>query len=71
MSPAALRDLGQAEQDALLFTGERGGNAVRRPNFSQRTKWVEVVGKIGLKGLHFHDLRHAGNIWGMTTCGRR
>ncbi|MFJ4102483.1 tyrosine-type recombinase/integrase [Amycolatopsis japonica] len=51
------------EQDALLFTGERGGNAVRRPNFSQRTKWVEVVEKMGLKGLHFHDLRHAGNIW--------
>jgi integrase len=22
-----------------------------------------VVEKMGLKGLHFHDLRHAGNIW--------
>ncbi|WP_254126380.1 tyrosine-type recombinase/integrase [Amycolatopsis sp. CA-230715] len=51
------------EQTALLFTGERAGNAVRRPNFSQRTKWTEVVTKMGLKGLHFHDLRHAGNIW--------
>ncbi|GAA1993433.1 site-specific integrase [Amycolatopsis minnesotensis] len=51
------------EQTALLFTGERAGNAVRRPNFSQRTKWTEVVAKMGLKGLHFHDLRHAGNIW--------
>ncbi|WP_410576353.1 tyrosine-type recombinase/integrase [Amycolatopsis sp. lyj-108] len=51
------------EGDALLFTGERAGNPVRRPNFSQRTKWTEVVAKMGLKGLHFHDLRHAGNIW--------
>ncbi|KFU75221.1 Site-specific recombinase XerC [Amycolatopsis lurida] len=51
------------EHDALLFTGERAGNPVRRPNFSQRTKWTEVVAKMGLKGLHFHDLRHAGNIW--------
>ncbi|MDI5979600.1 tyrosine-type recombinase/integrase [Amycolatopsis magusensis] len=49
--------------EALLFTGERDGNAVRRPNFSQRTRWTEVVTKMGLKGLHFHDLRHAGNIW--------
>lgn len=74
------------EQDALLFTGERDGNAVRRPNFSQRTKWTEVVAKMGLKGSHFHDLRHAENIWaskagtstkdlwrawGTTTCGPR
>ncbi|WP_199745607.1 tyrosine-type recombinase/integrase [Amycolatopsis sp. WAC 04182] len=51
------------EHDAFLFTGERAGNPVRRPNFSQRTKWTEVVTKMGLKGLHFHDLRHAGNIW--------
>lgn len=51
------------DHDALLFTGERAGNPVRRPNFSQRTKWTEVVAKMGLKGLHFHDLRHAGNIW--------
>ncbi|MET7990298.1 tyrosine-type recombinase/integrase [Amycolatopsis sp. NPDC005232] len=69
--PAAVRpDLVQhlntwvkPPQDALLFTGERAGHAVRRPNFSQRTRWTEVVEKMGLKGLHFHDLRHAGNIW--------
>jgi integrase len=51
------------DQLALLFTGERAGNAVRRPNFAQRVKWTEAVAKMGLKGLHFHDLRHAGNIW--------
>lgn len=53
------------DQLALLFTGERAGNAVRRPNFTQRVKWTETVAKMGLKGLHFHDLRHAGNIWGL------
>ncbi|MEV8606868.1 tyrosine-type recombinase/integrase [Amycolatopsis sp. NPDC051373] len=58
-----LRTWVKPPQDALLFTGERAGHAVRRPNFSQRTRWTEVVEKMGLKGLHFHDLRHAGNIW--------
>lgn len=48
---------------ALLFTGERSANAVRRPNFAQRVKWTKVVADLGLKGLHIHDLRHAGNIW--------
>jgi integrase len=49
-------------QDALVFTGEKG-RAVRRPNFSQRVKWTETVAAIGLKGVHFHDLRHSGNTW--------
>lgn len=59
------------EPTALLFTGEKSGNAVRRPSFAQRTKWTATVARLGLKGLHFHDLRHAGNIWaskaGMST----
>jgi integrase len=53
----------KGDQLALLFTGERDGNAVRRPNFNQRVKRTTVVAAMGLKGLHFHDLRHAGNIW--------
>ncbi|MCG8917897.1 site-specific integrase [Actinokineospora sp. PR83] len=48
--------------DALVFTGEKK-RALRRSNFSQRVKWTELVAEMGLKGLHFHDLRHAGNIW--------
>lgn len=60
----------KAEPDSLLFTGEQGG-ALRRPNFNQRTKWTAIVKKMDLAGLHFHDLRHAGNIWaskaGMST----
>ncbi|MGP4016721.1 tyrosine-type recombinase/integrase [Saccharopolyspora sp. 5N708] len=38
------------------------GNALRRPNFNQRSNWAKTVTKMGLKSLHFHDLRHAGNI---------
>ncbi|HEY4455818.1 MAG TPA: tyrosine-type recombinase/integrase [Pseudonocardiaceae bacterium] len=60
----------KAEPDGLLLTGEQGG-ALRRPNFNQRTKWTAIVKKMDLAGLHFHDLRHAGNIWaskaGMST----
>lgn len=56
--------------DALLFTGEKG-RAIRRGTFSQRTRWTAVVADLGLTGVHFHDLRHAGNIWaskaGMST----
>jgi integrase len=48
--------------DALIFTGEKGG-ALRRPNFNQRVKWSATVTAMGLRGLHFHDLRHAGNTW--------
>jgi integrase len=48
--------------DALIFTGQNGG-ALRRPNFNQRAKWTATVAAMGLKGLHFHDLRHAGNTW--------
>jgi integrase len=48
--------------DAPIFTGEHGG-ALRRPNFNQRVKWTAIVAAMGLEGLHFHDLRHAGNTW--------
>ena len=34
-------------------------------------KWPELMRTLGLPGVHFHDLRHAGNIWaskaGMST----
>ena len=52
---------------------------------SQRVKWPELVTAMHLPDVHFHDLRHAGNIWaskagmstkdlmarmGTTTCAR-
>lgn len=76
--PAAIRpeivkhldEYVDSADDSLVFTGQTGG-ALRRPNFNQRTRWTKVVAEMGLTGLHFHDLRHAGNIWaskaGMST----
>ena len=48
--------------DALVFTGVQG-RALRRGAWSQRVKWPELVRRLGMAGVHFHDLRHAGNIW--------
>lgn len=58
------------DPNALVFTGVQGG-ALHRGAWGQRVKWPELVRKMGLEGVHFHDLRHAGNIWaskaGMST----
>ncbi|GAA1294038.1 putative prophage phiRv2 integrase [Planotetraspora silvatica] len=60
----ALRDhldkFTDSEDDALIFTGARGG-ILRRSNFRRAAKWDENTRKIGFSGLHFHDLRHTGN----------
>ncbi|MEW9554534.1 tyrosine-type recombinase/integrase [Nonomuraea sp. NPDC050783] len=49
------------EPDALMFPGAKGG-PLRRSGFNTRTRWVDVVKDMGLPGLHFHDLRHTGNM---------
>jgi integrase len=36
--------------------------ALRRSGFNTRTRWVDVVKDMGMPGLHFHDLRHTGNM---------
>ncbi|WP_067143013.1 tyrosine-type recombinase/integrase [Microtetraspora malaysiensis] len=51
----------QDEPGALLFPGAKGG-ALRRSGFNTRTRWVDVVKEMGMPGLHFHDLRHTGNM---------
>ena len=33
---------------------------LRHSNFRNRV-WIGAVGRAGLPGLHFHDLRHTGN----------
>jgi integrase len=63
---AHLRNSVGREPSALVFTGDKG-RAIRRTNFSQRVKWTATVRKIGMPGLHFHDLRHAGNVWAAQT----
>ena len=52
--------------DALLFTGPRGA-ALRRGNFNTLVRWVATVRSLGLPGLHFHDLRHTGNLLAAQT----
>ncbi|MEU4696708.1 tyrosine-type recombinase/integrase [Nonomuraea dietziae] len=46
---------------ALMFPGAKGG-PIRRSGSNTRTRWVDVVAEMGLSGLHFHDLRHTGNM---------
>jgi integrase len=36
---------------------------LRRGNFSKLYCWPHAVSAIGAEGLHFHDLRHAGNAF--------
>lgn len=52
--------------DALLFTGPKGG-ALRRAHFNNLVRWVETVRRLGVPELHFHDLRHTGNLWATQT----
>ncbi|MEV0597587.1 site-specific integrase [Nonomuraea cavernae] len=51
----------QDEPGALVFPGAKGG-PLRRSGFNTRTRWVDVVKEMGMPGLHFHDLRHTGNM---------
>ncbi len=45
--------------DALVFTSP-AGTALRHGNFRRRM-WLPALADTGLTGIHFHDLRHAGN----------
>jgi integrase len=45
--------------DGLLFTSP-GGQLLRHSSFRNRV-WIPAVAVTGLEGIHFHDLRHAGN----------
>jgi integrase len=47
------------DDDALIFTSPTG-TPMRHSNFYRRF-WLKALAKEGLKGVHFHDLRHAGN----------
>lgn len=46
----------------LVFTGPKGA-VLRRGNFNTLVHWVDTVKKLGVPGLHFHDLRHTGNLF--------
>ncbi len=46
--------------DGLVFTSP-GGGPLRHTNFRRRF-WVPALRAAGLPPIHFHDLRHAGNM---------
>ena len=50
----------KAEPGALVFPGLKGG-PIRRSNFNKLSGWPQAVARIGMPGLHVHDLRHTGN----------
>ncbi len=52
----------KADPGALAFPGAKGG-PLRRGNFNRSAAWPQAVAAIGAPGLHFHDLRHAGNTF--------
>lgn len=47
--------------DDLVFTGTLGG-VLRRGNFRRDSGWASAVARLGVPGVHFHDLRHTGNV---------
>ena len=46
--------------DGLVFTSPAGG-PLRHTNFRRRF-WVPALTAAGLPTMHFHDLRHTGNM---------
>lgn len=50
-----------SEPDALLFSLV-SGLPIRRSSFNKLTTWRAAVASIGVPNLHFHDLRHTGNM---------
>jgi integrase len=55
-----LNRYAQPDDDGLVFVSPRG-TRLRRSNFRRRV-WLPALTKAGLPGIHFHDLRHTGNI---------
>ena len=51
---------------ALVFTGPKGA-PLRRGNFNTLVRWTDTVTALGVQGLHFHDLRHTGNLLAAQT----
>ncbi|MFI6583201.1 tyrosine recombinase XerC [Embleya sp. NPDC050493] len=54
----------EKEPGGLLFVGPKGA-ALRRCNFSR--VWRRGTRHLGVSDLHFHDLRHTGNVLAAET----
>ncbi len=53
---------------SFVFTGPKGA-VLRRGNFRKLVRWSDAVAAIGVAGLHFHDLRHTGNVFAAKAPG--
>lgn len=62
---AHIERFAQPGDDGLLFTSSTG-KRLRNSNFRRRV-WLAAVEAAGLRGLHFHDLRHTGNAFAAGT----
>lgn len=63
---AHLSKYTENKPNALVFTGIKGG-PLRRSGFNKVTRWTHAVAVLGVPGLHFHDLRHTGNMLAAET----
>jgi integrase len=59
-----IENFTQGGSDDLLFVGPKNA-PLRRPNFTRT--WRRATASAGLTGVHFHDLRHAGNHFAAAT----
>jgi integrase len=48
------------EPSGLVFPNEHGA-PLWRGNFNKAVAWAEICERLGVPGLHLHDLRHTGN----------
>lgn len=60
-----LASYAEPAQDGLVFVGPHGG-PLRSSGFGTRV-WRPATRSVGVPGLHFHDLRHAGNTLAAAT----
>jgi integrase len=60
-----LEQFGNAGSSGLVFPS-RQGLPLRHSQFRNRV-WLPALEQVGVKGVHFHDLRHAGNNLAAST----
>ncbi len=59
-----LERFAQPGERGLVFAGPKGA-PLRRSNF--RPIWNSACARAGMRGLHFHDLRHVGGTLAAAT----
>jgi integrase len=58
--PDVREHLDWLPSSAVLVFASSTGSPLTHSNFRQRI-WLPALAAVGLKGVHFHDLRHTGN----------